>query len=74
MKLSSGAWADIIVYMTNTVPLEYWYILGGVTVNALRNVQFGVEDRTITMCVAADVTVIAEEHDFCASFDPVTKC
>lgn len=74
MKLTSGAWTGVNVYMTTTVPLGYKYILGLDNVDASKNVWFGMEDRHIAMYVEADVTLGVEELDFFAYFDPITKC
>ncbi|MPC49432.1 hypothetical protein E2C01_043231 [Portunus trituberculatus] len=46
--------------------------LGGVTVDVPSGLRFGKEDTVV--CVATNEVLKVDDHDFSASFDPVSKC
>ena len=80
VELCSGAYTEVSMCVTAVMPLGFKVILGmdsvkalgGVTVDAQSGVRFGKEDFVV--CAAAKEVLKVDEHDFSASFDPVSKC
>ncbi|KAK4319771.1 hypothetical protein Pmani_009323 [Petrolisthes manimaculis] len=75
LQLSNGVSTEVKVFVVNTNPLGFPFILGmngvtalgGVTVSAHRKVRFGVED--ISVCAAARASINVNEKDFSATYD-----
>ncbi|KAK4322347.1 hypothetical protein Pmani_006904 [Petrolisthes manimaculis] len=79
LQLSSGASVDVDVFVVDTTPLGFGFILGmngivalgGVTVNMNRLVKFG-KDNTAT-CAAGTEVIGVHEQDFSATYDVTTN-
>lgn len=75
LQLSNSASAEVKVFVVDTNPQGFPFILvmngitalGGVTVGAHREVRFGVED--VLVCAAARASININEKDFRATYD-----
>lgn len=79
LQLGNGTSIEVKVFVVGTKPLWFLFVsgmngataLGGVSVNSLREVRFGVEDAPV--CATLCPTININEKDFSATYDAASS-